>query len=254
MKEWVDAILGRVRPCPGCRRSLAYFLAMVFWSAFAPGLGGDLRPVLRLARAQGLRADPEPGRTDRYGEEIRLGADPGRCPEAPPEGGPDPRQDADRLLFNLSPIIVFVGSFLTLVGHALRERNRRGEPRHRYLLHPGGGFPRSGRDHDGRVGLEQQVVPLRGHARRLPDRDIRDPGGPLPHRGHHVHRDAEHGRDRPAHRPVDSGTGTSSAPPSSSSPASSTSSPAWPRSTGPPSTFPRRSRSWSAATTPNTAG
>ena len=113
MKEWVDGILRSTPALSGWPPALAYFLAILFWSVVI--LVWVLMVVLFLvwlerkvsARIQSRRGPIDTG--GRFGwaqtpaDALKLLLKEDLFP-----------QDGERLLFNLSPIIVFTGSFLTL--------------------------------------------------------------------------------------------------------------------------------------------
>ena len=112
MQEWVDGLL-RSPVLAGWPPALAYLLAMVFWSVVV--LIWVLTVVLFLVwleRKVSARIQSRIGPVDtgiKYGwaqtpaDALKLLLKEDLIPE-----------DADKLLFNLSPVIVFVGSFLTL--------------------------------------------------------------------------------------------------------------------------------------------
>ena len=112
MQEWVDGLL-RSPALAGWPPALAYLLAMVFWSVII--LVWVLTVVLFLVwleRTVSARIQSRIGPVDtgvKYGwaqtpaDALKLLLKEDLIPE-----------DADKLLFNLSPVIVFVGSFLTL--------------------------------------------------------------------------------------------------------------------------------------------
>jgi NADH-quinone oxidoreductase subunit H len=113
VKQWVDGILRSSPALSGIPPQLAYFLAMLLWSVVI--LAWVLLVVLFLVwleRKVSGRIQSRYGPIDtggKYGwaqtpsDALKLLLKEDLIP-----------QDADRLLFNLSPIIVFVGSFLTL--------------------------------------------------------------------------------------------------------------------------------------------